>query len=340
MLRTVARMLVVGAILAAFATGPAAGDVSDFLGVWVDADTDTSGIARIVVTPGDGGQVNIRVFGRCHPADCDWGVQPARTYTGDPGSKDVRSIAADFNAGVARKHLTLSLAVGHALRFEVQTDFTDGSARSNYAVSGNVAAAADEAAGAQVAGDATPGADAMPGNGGADLLGGLSIGIGPKLPPGYVPAKGEDCTPFNPAMTHAANIDGSWRLVDFSHRLVNFGPSQSAALKAQAVIAFYHFDEECFVSRDGATMLYWKRAGQVPAAAAAGQDCVALDPGAAKAVSAGGVWTVVAGDTALLAYGDDKAAAERAVSVIRTYRLNRQCFFARPSSAAQYWLSQ
>ncbi len=49
---------------------------------------------------------------------------------------------------------------------------------------------------------------------------------------------------------------------------------------------------------------------------------------------------MVNGGATLLDYGDDQASAERAVSVIQTYRLNRQCFFARPASQAQYWLSQ
>jgi hypothetical protein len=70
-----------------------------------------------------------------------------------------------------------------------------------------------------------------------------------------------------------------------------------------------------------------------------GADCVSLDPAAAKAEGSGDSWRVAAGGGTLLEF-DDQDDADRAVSVIRTFHLNRQCFFARPESKAQYWLSQ
>jgi len=42
----------------------------------------------------------------------------------------------------------------------------------------------------------------------------------------------------------------------------------------------------------------------------------------------------------LLDYGQDRAGAETATTVIRTYDLNRECFIARPHVVMQYWLAE
>jgi len=166
------------------------------------------------------------------------------------------------------------------------------------------------------------------------------IGVGSALPPGYVPSRWEECTPFNLDQTRVANVDGDWRVADFSHRLLNLGSSREAAQRALAVLAYYHFDEQCFVTRGSVQMLYWKRAGLVPKNQMPGQDCDTLDPATVKAVEQDGAWKVVAGARPLFDFDENKEAAARAVSVIRTYKLSRQCFFARSHQSAQYWLSQ
>jgi hypothetical protein len=331
--------------------GPATAATADFLGIWSNADADNSGIARLVIAPVQGGGANIQLFGKCPKQDCDWGTQAARLYADDPGSQDIRTIAADFAAGGAHRRVVLHLAVGGALRFDIQTDFAGGG--NNFATSGNVVRTGDWRAAAEVATASPPPANVPgaapafpsplpppPSNGWFRDIGGASSLIGGVVPEGYVPSKWEACVPFNPDQVRAANVDGDWRVADFSHRLLNFGSTHDAALRALAVLAFYHFDEQCFVTRDSVQMLYWKRAGRVPANAVPGGDCDALDPATVRAVEDAGAWKVVAGARPLFDFDEDKAAAERAVSVIRTYKLNRQCFFARGQRKAQYWLSQ
>ncbi|MEI9990444.1 MAG: hypothetical protein WDM86_10420 [Rhizomicrobium sp.] len=338
------------AMLLVLAAGPASAASADFLGVWTAATPDAGGLARLVIAPGTGGRLDIHVYGRCQPRACDWGLHPARLYSVGPDSTEIASIAAEFDTGTAHKRLTLRPSVGRALRAEVQTDFPDASGRGNYATSTplefsgawNEAPQVAEPPPAAVAAAAPvetpppptkPSDDSWFGNSGF-------IGIGPRLPAGYEPPSGEDCTPFNPAQVRASNTDGTWRLGDFSHRLANFGPRHEDALRALAVLNFYHFDEECFVTREAPTMLYWKRAGLVPKESAHGEVCIGLDPAAAKAAKNEGGWSVMSGMAALLDFGDDEQAAERAASVIRTYRLNRQCFAGPPKSGLQYWLSQ
>jgi hypothetical protein len=353
--RIFARASALGALIASLAVlaQPAFADASDFFGIWVNGSADNSGIVRVIVQPGDGAKITIHLFGRCGDKECDWGTQPAQAYASDPAANDVRSIAADFNTGYGHKRLTITTAVGHALRFDVQTDFSDGSARSNYATSGNVAYAGDWSSAPQVAAAPPPAAApesgapapvasaAPPSPPSSGWFGGSSfVGLGPAVPQGYVPAAGEDCRPFDPAQVRVGVVNGDWQLASFSRHLLSFGSHQLAARVAAIVLGFYHFDEQCVVTDTKAIMVYWKRAGQLPRADMPGQDCVALNPANAKAERDDDDWHVAADGTTLLDFGDDKDGAERAVSVIHTYKLNRQCFFARPDSRAQYWLSQ
>jgi hypothetical protein len=350
-MRLLARVLVCGALAAGLAVfaQPALADASDFFGIWVNGATDNSAIARVIIQPGDGGRVTIHLFGRCGTGECDWGTQPAQVYASDPAAHDVRSIAADFDTGTGHKRLTITTAVGHALRFDVQTDFNAGAAQSNYVTSGSVAYAGDWESAPRVAAASptTPEgapqasapaavAPAPPSNEG--WFG--NVGLGPAVPRGYVAASGETCRPFDPEQVRVGTVNGSWQLASFARHLLDFGPHQLAARFAAVVVGFYHFDEQCVVTDTKAVMVYWKRAGQVPSSDMPGQDCVALDPAGARAEQDGDDWHVTASGTALLDYGDDKDGADRAVSVIKTYHLNRQCFFARPDSKAQYWLSR
>lgn len=94
------------------------------------------------------------------------------------------------------------------------------------------------------------------------------------------------------------------------------------------------------MTRGAPAMLYWKRAGLVPKESVRGEVCIGLDPAAVKAARNESGWSVMSGMAALLDFGDDRAAAERAASIVRTYKLNRQCFAGPPKSGLQYWLSQ
>ena len=66
----VRRLLVI--LSAVCATISAHGQPSQFEGEWVNMDEETSDITKLLVTT-TGDTVKVRVFGRCHPIDCDWG---------------------------------------------------------------------------------------------------------------------------------------------------------------------------------------------------------------------------------------------------------------------------
>lgn len=58
-----------------------------------------------------------------------------------------------------------------------------------------------------------------------------------------------------------------------------------------------------------------------------------------QAVNVNGRWKVTQGSMWLLDFGANQAEAQRAVEVIRRYRLNQQCFVGRPDPSMQYYLS-
>ncbi len=47
---------------------------NDYNGNWFNNDVSTGGITQIQIAPVSATQINIHAWGRCHPADCDWGV--------------------------------------------------------------------------------------------------------------------------------------------------------------------------------------------------------------------------------------------------------------------------
>jgi hypothetical protein len=331
-LRRGAAAVLVGAALTACA---AAAGVSDFFGNWFNSDTghggflgswlgsssDNSGIARIVITQAGADHIRVHLYGLCQPAECDWGSQVGHNRSNAPDSSDVQSISADFDTGFATKHVTLRKGPGGVLRFDVVTDFTDHSGRHDYETSGSLAAA--PASSTPVAGGVTP-APGTPG-----------VTSAPATATTSAAEMTEDCVKINPEDVYVAPSDRGWKVNDFDHTILDFGDNKVAAVKASHVMEFYHFDEQCYVVRPHAKMIYWRTGGQFPRDPMPGQDCIDVHAADVKVAADG---KVMDGTTVLLDYGDNNAAAEQAASVIRTYKFNRQCFVARPDTTMVYWL--
>jgi hypothetical protein len=82
---------------------------------------------------------------------------------------------------------------------------------------------------------------------------------GPSLPGG-----GEDCLSFNPQNTTVEQIAGTWKVVDGSHWILDFGTSQDNANKALQIIKKYNFDHICFVGRPDPEMMYFVTNSSAP----------------------------------------------------------------------------
>ena len=150
----------------------------------------------------------------------------------------------------------------------------------------------------------------------------------------------EDCISFNPSAVTAAIAGGNWKVVQGSMWMLDYGSNMMAAQRAAGAIHHYNFDQQCFVKRPNASMMYWKTGNHIPSSGMPGEDCIGVNPVNASVTFVGGAWKVVDGSHWLLDYGSDQAAANQALAVIRNYHLNRQCFIVRPNASMQYWLAQ
>ena len=150
----------------------------------------------------------------------------------------------------------------------------------------------------------------------------------------------EDCIGFNPSAVTPALAGGNWKVVQGSMWMLDYGANKAAAYRAADLIHYYHFDQQCFVKRPNAPMMYFKTGNHVPNSAMGGEDCIGLNPANASVGNFGGSWKVVDGPVWLLDYGSDQASANQALAVIKNYHLNRQCFVVRPHASMMYWLAQ
>ena len=98
-----------------------AADINQYKGKWINTDKNTRGITKIVFAGDGGGKMNVHVWGKCSPQDCDWGWKPCNScYDGHLSARYQNSI----------KNLTINLISRGKLKVKVHTRFTDNSGRS------------------------------------------------------------------------------------------------------------------------------------------------------------------------------------------------------------------
>lgn len=82
--------------------------VEELYGVWRNVNGSGRSISRISVEPSGSG-VKVRVFGDCGSRECDWGVQHAVVYEGDPKAQGEprNAVNVKFENDVAASHLII-----------------------------------------------------------------------------------------------------------------------------------------------------------------------------------------------------------------------------------------
>jgi hypothetical protein len=117
--------------LAAALVSPVLAAPADFVGTWVNKDSNTGGVTRLVITSAGGNKLNIQVFGKCHPTDCDWGTAPVTTYGLNVQDTNHTYATANYNKGFSNTLLTLNNG-GSQIMLQSFTQFLDNSGRQNY----------------------------------------------------------------------------------------------------------------------------------------------------------------------------------------------------------------
>ena len=69
----------------------------------------------------------------------------------------------------------------------------------------------------------------------------------------------EDCTRFNLARTEVRQVGASWKIVEGSHRIMDFGANRDEAEEALAIMNQHGFRRMCFVGRPNPSMTYFRR---------------------------------------------------------------------------------
>lgn len=116
---------------------------SPLAGSWRNINPNTRSITRVTVTQGCGDQVlcdtdghcstsgggyGVRVWGKCHPTDCDWGSRSAV-------SRGNGWILATYRRSYATSYVWLKVykrGGTNQLRVNVRTDFTAADGRTDY----------------------------------------------------------------------------------------------------------------------------------------------------------------------------------------------------------------
>ena len=342
------------------------------LGTWTNPDAGLSDIDHIMITASGSEQLRVQTFGRCGSQICNWGTLLGHIRSDNPQSAALRSISVDYNLGFALRHITLRRAQGDTLRFDIVTEFTDGSARHDYETSGRLirlgarpaVSAAPALSGAPAASPA-PAATGTPAPAAPAETDAFAADVRPVAPASDIassapaPAKPwwdvlsvtqpatastggapGDCITFDTEHSYVTNEAGDWKVHDFLHTIQDFGPYRIAANRALAVIAYYHLDGVCRIGRGSSNLVYYLAAGEVPHTTMPGEDCVETHPDKVAAVLRDDDWVVVDGGREIYNYGSDKDAAQQAAAVIKTLGLSRQCTFDRNNTPLAYWLSR
>ncbi|MBU6299617.1 MAG: hypothetical protein KJS68_15375, partial [Alphaproteobacteria bacterium] len=297
-------------------------DVMDFYGNWENPARDASGITHVQVSPAGGDRVSVRVYGDCHPIECNWGLVEGQSYSATPHSHDVESIVASFETGFAHKQIILRKGPLGQLTFEVLTDFSDRSGKHDFDMTGRLKRTA-------WAGPVGQTWERNPSQ---------STGWGGGVRSGASPAPSEACRSFDPKAAQVVQVGKSWKVVAEGETLADAGTDRRLALRALETIRYYRFDQKCRAGT--APLAYWKSGSTIPAKGMGGANCIFFDQTTVHDALIGHRWKIVDGVQWVADLGSDKEQAEQVLALIRNYRLGAECFVSRSNPVMVYWLSQ
>jgi CARDB len=146
----------------------------------------------------------------------------------------------------------------------------------------------------------------------------------------------EDCISFNPATTTVQQIQGSWKIVDGSMWLLDFGAKKGDADRSLAIIKHYGMNQQCFVGRPHAPFQYYLVSGASPVGPFGGEDCISFNPATTTVQQVQGSWKVVDGSHWMFDFGANKAEADQTLAIIKKYGFTYTCYVGRPGPKFTY----
>ena len=149
----------------------------------------------------------------------------------------------------------------------------------------------------------------------------------------------EDCLALDPRQVRATRTGGSWKLVQGSRWLFDFGnaaDSENQANMALRVVRRYGIDQSCFVGRPNPPMSYLLAGRSAPHGRIPGEDCIRFNAGSLEVRADGNRWLMTDGRSRMVMF-DDAAEAHRSLFLVQYYGFTHQCFIGRPNASLRYW---
>jgi hypothetical protein len=310
-------VLTVAALCAAICTFSASADISDFLGRW-ENPTREGGLYHVVVTPAGNSRVNVRLYGDCHPGECDWGVEPADGYEYAPHSKAVIAISALVHYGFAHRRIRLSLGDKGGLNFSLAVNYAAGTGKRDFSVGGGLKPTGWIGVGKSTW-EQPVGRDAGWGGGARGM---------------HLTRPAELCVAFDPNRLRLRRLGKEWVVASGNTEVIRTAWDEKIARRAVAVIKRYGFDRKCHTG----TMEFWKRGDGFPADDKPGVGCLKFTSTTAHAAQIGRSWKVIDGDAPIADMNVSRDNAYAVLALVRAYRLERKCAIGWPNPAMTYWL--
>lgn len=147
----------------------------------------------------------------------------------------------------------------------------------------------------------------------------------------------EDCIAFDYNNIEVKNVNGSWKIVEGSHWMMDFGNLEDEARQAFKIIRYYRMTEHCFVGRPDPSMDYWKVNGKSPVGTYKGEDCIGFNPKNIEVKQINNRWKIVEGDHWILDFESLESEARQAFSIIKKYGFTNICFVGRANPSMTYF---
>ncbi len=156
------------------------------------------------------------------------------------------------------------------------------------------------------------------------------------LGPGSLGISGEDCISFNPNTIEVKLINSSWKIVDGTHWIYDFGNKKDEAIMAFRIIKHYKMNQQCFVGRPDSSFEYLLASGQGPSGKYPGEDCIPFNPNKIQVKFINSSWKIVEGTQWMFDFGNKKDEAFQTYNIIKKYGFSESCFVGRPYASFKY----